>query len=100
MAKLVTETMIVRFSRIVRSDDDSTTALTNEARENLQASLKEIYNEDTALIVEVETDQEEKRDPRQPTTPRPEPTRRLRRGETATSAETPVGTVVDATPEQ
>lgn len=99
MAKLVTETMIVRFSRIVRSDDDTTTALTDEARETLQSSLKEIYNEDSALIVEVETDQD-KADPRQPTTPRPEPTRRLRRGEVATSADTPTGTVVDATPEK
>jgi hypothetical protein len=98
MAKLVTETMIVRFSRIVRSDDETTTALTDEARETLQSSLKEIYNEDSALIVEVETDQD-KADPRQPSTPRPE--RRLRRGETATSADTPAGTtVVVDTPEK
>jgi len=94
MAKLVTETMTVRFSRIVRSDDTTTTALTSDVRESFQSSLKDVFNEDTALIVEIETDQE-KIDPRQPTTPRPEPTRRLRRGEVATDTNEPQSATVD-----
>lgn len=81
MAKLVTETMTITFSRIVRNDDTGSTALSEEARETLQSSLKDVFNEDSALIVEIESNLPEAVQPSLTTTDDAGPVAPPKRGE-------------------
>lgn len=53
MARLLEETLVVRFSRIVRSDDKQTPVITEELRSQFLELLGELFNEDKSLIVEL-----------------------------------------------
>ncbi len=53
MAKIISQSMNVSFSRLVRNSDDAHAVLTKEHIETLTAAMDELFGDEVGLVVEV-----------------------------------------------
>ncbi len=59
MAKIISETVTISFSTLVRSDAEDVGQLVNEQRlETLDAAMQELFGEEAGMVIEVSKNDE------------------------------------------
>ncbi len=53
MAKIISQSVDITFSTLVRNSDDVNMVLTKEHIETLEAAIAELFGDETDLVVEV-----------------------------------------------